>query len=602
MNAIQFLAGQPWVERLGATLLHFLWQGILIAGIYASARRWVAHTSGPNARYLLACAALAAMSAAPVLTWVLLAPPSADAVIASFKAPVSVGSPAIQNVTAFSPAGLADSMPAPLLPFVVAVWLVGAMVFCMRLLGGWILTERLRFRLVRPAPVEWEHTMERLKSRIGVLRPVRLLISAMVEAPAAVGWLRPVVLAPVGMFTGLASEQIEALLLHELAHIRRNDFLVNVLQNVVESLLFYHPAVWWISGHVRAERELCCDDVAVSVTGDAVSYARALAEFGSARPGLPNGAMAANGGSLAQRIARLLGQPRPDGDRYGRGFVTAAAVLALTAFAVFGQQEGRPKFEAASIKAAEDPGFRMVRPLPGRLTANAPVKMLLQNAYSVQAYQILGGPAWLDSERYAIEAKATGSADRAQIFLMLQALLEERFQLKIHRETREMPVFALVASRHGIKLSAPKEGSCVDPDPTAAPAWAGGRMPPPGTSPAIKPRCGTIGFGLQPAGAQMRGGKIAMPELVRSLAMAMGRPVIDRTGHTGLFDVQLDFTPDESTPLMPPPPPDGSGGSADSRGPSIMSALEEQLGLRLESSKGPVEVIVIDHVERPSAN
>ncbi len=601
MNAIQFLAGQPWVEHLGATLLHFLWQGILIAGMYAAARRSVAQTSNPKTRYLLACAALAAMSAAPVLTWVLLAPPSADAVIESFKAPVSVGSPAIQNTSAFSPAGIADSLPAPLFPIVVAVWLVGSTVFCMRLLGGWIVTERLRFRMVRLAPVEWQVTMERLKSRIGIMRPVRLLISAVVEAPAAVGWLRPVLLAPVGMFTGLPSEQIEALLLHELAHIRRNDFLINVLQNVVESLLFYHPAVWWISGDVRAERELCCDDMAVSVTGDAVSYARALAEFGAARPGLPIGAMASNGGSLAQRIARLLGEPRADANRYGRGFVTAAAVLAVTAFAVFGQQEERPKFEAASIKATEDPGFRTVRPLPGRLTANAPVRMLLQNAYSVQAYQIVGGPAWLDSERYAIEAKAAGSVDRAQIFLMLQSLLEERFQLKVHRETREMPVFALVASKRGIKLSAPNEGSCVDPDPTATPAWAGGRMPPPGTSPPMKPRCGTIGFGLQPAGAQMRGGKIAMPEFVRSLAMAMGRPVIDRTGRTGLFDVQLDFTPDESTPLMPPPPP-GASGSSDTAGPTIFNALEEQLGLRLESSKAPVDVIVIDHVERPSAN
>src|SRR6185295_2411884 len=126
-----------------------------------------------------------------------------------------------------------------------------------------------------------------------------------VQAPTVVGWLRPVVLVPVGALAGLPADQVEALLLHELAHIRRHDYLVNILQNVAESLLFYHPAVWWISGHIRAERELCCDDMAVFVCGDSLSYARALAQLESFRPAQVS-ALAANGGSLADRIARLL--------------------------------------------------------------------------------------------------------------------------------------------------------------------------------------------------------------------------------------------------------------------------------------------------------
>ena len=139
---------------------------------------------------------------------------------------------------------------------------------------------RLRSRLVRPAPSEWQQALDRLKTRIRVSRPVRLLVSSLVQAPAVVGWLRPVVLVPVGALAGLPAEQIEALLVHELAHIRRHDYLVNVLQSVVEALLFYHPAVWWVSGHIRTEREQCCDDVAVSVSGDVLTYARALAEIG----------------------------------------------------------------------------------------------------------------------------------------------------------------------------------------------------------------------------------------------------------------------------------------------------------------------------------
>jgi hypothetical protein len=355
-------------------------------------------------------------------------------------------------------------VPAPFLPWVVAVWLAGAAVFWLRLLGGWVLAGRLRSRLVyprlvRPAPCEWQQALDRLKTRIRVGRPVRLLVSSLVQAPAVVGWLRPVVLVPVGALAGLPPEQVEALLLHELAHIRRHDYLVNIVQSVVEVLLFYHPAVWWVSGQIRAERELCCDDLAVCVNGDALTYARALAERESARPAHFTAVIAATGGSLAHRIARLLGQQRPaPRPLSGPAIVTAALLPAITAFAVFGQPVARPTFEVASIKPSPGRSLRMVRPLPGRLTADAPVRLLMQNAYTVQPFQIVGGPAWTDSEQYEIEAKAGGNASRAQMFLMLQSLLEDRFQLKSHRETRELPVYALVAARRGLKLPHPKEG------------------------------------------------------------------------------------------------------------------------------------------------
>ena len=314
MNAIQLLSAQPWVERLGWTLLHFLWQGVLIAAVYAAIRKWMAHSAGPHARYLLACAALAGMAAAPLITWSLLGPAAAARVPvpAHFAATASaVSAPAGATSAAWLYSGVPRALPEPLLPWVVAIWLAGAMAFWLRLVGGWIWAVRLRSRLVRPAPREWQQALDRLKTRIRVSRPVRLLVSSLVQAPAVVGWLRPVVLVPVGALTGLPPEQIEALLLHELAHIRRHDYLVNIVQSVVEALLFYHPAVWWVSGHIRAERELCCDDVAVSVSGDALTYARALAELESARPAHLGAAMAATGGSLAHRIARLLGQPRP---------------------------------------------------------------------------------------------------------------------------------------------------------------------------------------------------------------------------------------------------------------------------------------------------
>jgi uncharacterized protein (TIGR03435 family) len=243
----------------------------------------------------------------------------------------------------------------------------------------------------------------------------------------------------------------------------------------------------------------------------------------------------------------------------------------------------------------------MVRPLPGRLTGAASLQLLMQNAYTVQSFQIVGAPAWINSEHYDIEAKAAGNPSRAELFLMLQSLLEDRFQLKFHRETRELPVYALAPARNGLKLPPPEEGSCVSPPPDAPPDWAGGRIAPPGRGQPSTVRCGSIRVMLEPSGARLQGGKIPMPELVRILSMVLGHSVIDQTGLTDLFDVRLDFLPDETTEALPAPPP-GSAVASDSNTPSILAAVQEQLGLKLQSTKGPVEVLVIDRVERPTSN
>jgi uncharacterized protein (TIGR03435 family) len=602
MNAIQLLSAQPWVGRLGLTLLHFLWQGVAIAAIYAAGRRWTARSSA-NARYTLACAALMAMAAAPVLTWSIMRPGTANPLLVPVTASVSAAAyNSVRNVPASFYAEAHYAAPAPFLPWVVALWIGGALLFWLRLIRGWISAERLRYLLVRPAPREWQQVLDRLKARVRVSQTVRLLVSPLVPAPAVVGWLRPVVLAPVGALAGLPPEQVEALLLHELAHIRRDDYLVNLAQSVIEALLFYHPAVWWVSGQIRAERELCCDDMAVSCGGDAVVFARALAELEleSARPSQWNAAMAATGGSPAQRIARLLGHSRPDpGAISGPGIIRAAALLAIAAFSLFAQPAARPKFDVASIKPSMERGFMAVRPLPGRLAATASVRVLMQNAYAMQPFQIVGGPEWINSERYEIEAKADGSANRAAMFLMLQSLLEDRFHLKVHRETKELPVYALVAARSGLKLPTPKDGTCLDPAADASPDWYGGRVTPPQPGPPPLAQCGDVRVVLEPGGARLLGGKVGMPELTRTLSLAMGRAVIDRTGFTGLFDVKLDFTADETTAALPPPPP---GTEHEFTNPSILVALQEQMGLRLEATKGPVDVIVVDQVERPSAN
>jgi GWxTD domain-containing protein len=194
------------------------------------------------------------------------------------------------------------------------------------------LLQRLRRRGVCAAPYCWQQRLTRLSAQLRVSRPVLLLESCLADTPLVMGHFRPLILMPVGLFTGLSAEQVESILLHELAHLRRHDFLVNALQNLVEALLFYNPAVWWISRVIRAEREKCCDDVVVAMSGDAHVYASALAALEQNRWSGQEPAVAAKGGSLMKRIRRLLYPSGPDSAwppvlALGLLFVTAALAL-----------------------------------------------------------------------------------------------------------------------------------------------------------------------------------------------------------------------------------------------------------------------------------
>lgn len=613
MNAIQMLSSEPWVERLGWTLVHFLWQGLTIALLYAAIDRVMGRRSNPNGRYLLACAALAAMMAAPLTTWELMQPPGANP-DAAYQIRGIPPVPATSSTA--GAATLPDSVratvpevqPAQFLAWVVVIWLFGAAALWVRLAGGWVVAARMRSMLVRRAPPEWQETLEKLGAQIGVSRPVRLLVSALVQAPTVVGWLRPVVLAPVGSLGGLPAEYMEALLLHELAHIRRHDYLVNMLQSVAEALLFYHPAVWWVSGRIRAGRELCCDDIAVSVSGDALTYARALAHLESYQPAHLSVALAATGGSLADRIARLLGQSRPAARTGpGPGVVTIAILLVTAAYGLFGQSDSHPAFEVASIKRGVsavgpmDPVSVSYKPGGRMIATNAPLRLLIQFAYAVhdsphsqplRASQVVGGPAWIDSEGYNIEAKPEANTDQKRAWLMLQTLLADRFRLKLHRETRELPVYDLTARNGGIKLPPAKEANCVSFQPGMTPRSIPGSVD-----------CGYAPLMLTPTGLRMNGRKLHMADLVRELALTLGRPVMDKTGFTGEFDLHLNYTDDSLTKSPGSATEDASG----NRPPgepnlSIVFAAMQQLGLKLEPAKGPVEVLVVDHAERPTAN
>jgi beta-lactamase regulating signal transducer with metallopeptidase domain len=293
------LLNQTWTERLGWTLLNFLWQGILVAALYALARTLAGGRISARGRYAIACASLLAMIAAPAITYWRLGDSGQAARIGDVTA---AGARQLVAGVAYSPV---NDPWQQAMPWIVMAWSAGAGVCFFRLLMGCIYATTLRRSHLVPVRTEWQQTLDRLMEHMHMSRSVRLLATDRVDSPSVIGWLRPVILAPVGVLCGLAPEQVEALLAHELAHIRRHDYLVNVLQGIAESLLFYHPAVWWISNQIRVEREHCCDDLAVAASGDVLVYARALAELESMRPAHFKAALSANDGSLLRRIRRL---------------------------------------------------------------------------------------------------------------------------------------------------------------------------------------------------------------------------------------------------------------------------------------------------------
>jgi len=339
------------LESLGWALLHLLWQGTLVAVVLALALRVLGRRAA-HARYGLACGALVMMLALPVATgWrhytavqgqpaeAAVATPSALAVptARTFAAP-TIPAPHPSTVAAAPVAAFVPEI-APLLsraaafvgehlPWLVLTWGLGVALSSLRLLAGWLRLRRL-VRAAIPAPMEWQARLEATASRLGLKRAVRLLQSATVDVPSAVGWLRPVVLLPASALTGLPARQLEMILAHELAHIRRYDFVVNLAQTLVETLLFNHPAVWWVSRVIRVEREHCCDDIAAGTSGSPLSYARALTALEELRalPTLaPSPALSALGGSLPERVRRLVVSPV---SRCSSRWVAGASVLTL---------------------------------------------------------------------------------------------------------------------------------------------------------------------------------------------------------------------------------------------------------------------------------
>jgi beta-lactamase regulating signal transducer with metallopeptidase domain len=344
MNALTQVAG--W------TLIHFIWQGALIGLTVASLLRLTRRRS-PNVRYAIACAGLAAMLAAPVATAQLVRPvvDPADAPVfragtahstwrraekdipgATRSTPdlVQVFKPAVTRGTSWAAfEGLSiDSV----LRGITGAWLFGVAVLLGRMAGGWWHVRRLHRMALATHSSRWQTACRRIAYRLGLPAAAHVVESTRVDVPTLLGWVRPVILLPIAAMASLTPQQVEAILAHELAHVRRHDYAINLLQTLVETLLFYHPAVWWVSNRIRSEREHCCDEIAVAISGDAIGYAKALAELEAWRTPSPTSlAVAATGGPLLDRVRRILRVPIADEPRSQNWAATITLTLLFTA-------------------------------------------------------------------------------------------------------------------------------------------------------------------------------------------------------------------------------------------------------------------------------
>jgi bla regulator protein blaR1 len=506
----------------------------------------------------------------------------------------AVSAPSLQAV---APPGL-DLLPTILL----IVWLGG-------FLGSIVLWVRACWKMRATRK-------DAIPLALGLSIPV--LSSFMRVEPGVVGVLRPVLLLPNGITDRLTPTQLNAVLAHEMYHVRRYDNLTAAIHMLVEAIFWFYPLVWWIRARLVAERERACDEAVLQSGSDAEVYAEGIlnvCKFYAESPVVCVSGI--SGSDLRKRIARIMTERAASNLDFSRKLLLGAAgLLAVAAPVVFGllnatpsqaqsQSENAatstPVFEVASIKPNKSGGELRIMGTGDRFTAtNISLHGLIQVAYGVQDFQISGIPKWMDSENYDIAAKMDSSLahdlqklNEDQLKLqnqrMLQALLADRFKLTLHRETKDLPVYALVTAKNGLKIQVSKPGDTYPngiQGPDGHPAGEG---------------MDVIRAGLITAQA------VPMARLVELLSGILGRTILDKTELKGKYDFMLQLPPDDTHAAMFKGQEGNSQGidnssPPESSEPSIFTALQEQLGLKLESTKGPVKVLVIDHVDRPSEN
>jgi bla regulator protein BlaR1 len=587
-------------------IVNHLWQSSCFA-LLAGLQAFVLRKNSPKVRYWVwLSASLKFLIPFALLVSLGSVVPRPARRAASVAAPV-FSKTLVQIAEPFSPAlkaTVAAHAPLHWAPVAIGVlWALGSLAIALARCRSWL---GVRAALRAGTPIE-------------LPIPVRTLITPGTEEPGIVGFLRPVLVLPAQLLEHLNPRQLGAILTHELCHVRRRDNFFAAAHMVVEAIFWFHPLVWWIGSRMVAERELACDEEVLRMGCEPADYVEGILKVCRFYLESPLPCISGvTGADVKKRLRAILaGSIANELSPAKRMTLATIGLAALAAPVLIGvlnapairAQDARaaaPKFEVVSIKPCQLPPQMpgdMYPPRgnssPGRLgTGCFPLldehgMGLIRGAYASDPFTpINGGPSWIHSAFYEIDARAEGNPSvRMMRGPMMQVLLEERFQLKIHHQTTEGPVYLLRVARGGPKLHSFTEGSCT---PYSA-------YP---TSP-LQPGqeyCRSNISALSPASVEAQGA--TLDGFSKLLLPVLHRPVIDKTGITGRFDMRVEFSREgtemAAMPLMrdgvPIPASDPTGI------PSIFTALQEQLGLRLEPAKGPVEVFVIDRIERPAEN
>jgi len=604
----------------------------------------LARGSRAAARHLALAAAFAVLLLLPVAS---LVGPSlrVEIPIAASTGLVVPLSDAVPDVTAIGSsytvaAGAAALTTRSTLPRVAALvtasWIAGVAAFLLPVIAGvW------QMRRVRRTAFPWRDAqtlVDRLARESGIRRRVAVAVSEAITGPVTCGAARPAIVLPPDALTW-TDDDCERAIVHELEHVRRGDWLTQSLARIVCAIYWMHPLVWIAWRQLALEAERACDDavlrrqtIARGADADPTVYADqlvGLAQRLTATKRTPLVAMAARH-DLSARVAALLDPRQRRGPARTRWVVLAGGITALLVatisplriVAVATEQQpantaSAAHFDAATIKPcepAEAPpgpargtmGGTNASFSPGRMNvpcvtleqliylayagAGAPLDKQLENVVPGGASddrKVRGGPSWVHSQhsKFAVEATAAAASDRyVLVGTMLQSLLEDRFHLKVHRGTEDAPMFAMTVAKGGLKIKPMQPGDCApydaatfDPD-------------------AAKPTCGNLRMGGNGPNVVWRFSGFELRSLAYRLSSALGAFVVDRTGVTDKFMLRLEFHPDESTPGIHWQA-DGGAAAGAPEAASIFAALEQQVGVRLDKTRGPQGYLVVDHVE-----
>lgn len=620
-----------WTSSAPAMGNH-LWQSTFFAAVaglltlilrknQARTRYWL--WLAASAKFLIPFSLLVAVGGS--LAWSRPAAPATAQFYVSlerFSQPFS--QPAANATSAAAPVPLLTDINR-LIPVLIAVTWFGGFVV---ILFTWSIRWRRISNSMRHAmPLNEGREVEALRNAArfaGMQRHVPLLLSPDSLEPGIFGILNPVLVWPRGISARLDEDHLESILAHELCHVRRHDNLAAAIHMAVEAIFWFHPIVWWVGMHMVAERELACDEAVLEMGSKRQVYAESIlriCEFCVSSP--LNCISGVTGPDLKKRITHIMLEEKMPNLNLGKKLLLFAACLAVVAtplmYGLLNAAESRgqtpaggsrelaaPRFESSSIKLnvegtaslATGAGIipqRMVN-VPGEFAAtNAPIQDLLKNAFGVKHFQLSGVPDEFGGKLFDVEAKASPSTtaglqklDKAQRELqsqrMAQAFLVDRLHLQFHKETKEMPAYALTVVTPGLL---PEDGGECAPGTSMIVSKLGEEFTPP---------CGNLMSAA--VMGRLSGKKISMERIVFALSELTQLMVVDQTNLTGKYEVDLKWNPDPgmSPEYTGPRPP------ADPNGPTLEKALQQKLGLRLEPRVVPVELLVIDHIEMPTAD